>query len=269
MLRNFDILTGDPEAGARLYFRQCSVASTAATCADGGDARQRRRQSRHRRPRGAASVVDNMLSVMTTCGMYDFAGEWVYRVGMPAKSGVAGGVLAVLPGQLGIGVFSPAAGRRAATACAASPSASELSRRLRPAHFDASRRAVRSILLATTRRTSRRSGSAASEAGGTPSHRATGFAYTTCRGTWRSSVETRRARADGPRAGHGILHRQPASPVSMPPPRPARATRDELLPPGMTLVFAQASCSSYAARRRAWPRAFLPRRFALERGETS
>ena len=45
---------------------------------------------------------------MTTCGMYDFAGEWVVRVGMPAKSGVGGGIVAVLPGQLGIGVFSPA-----------------------------------------------------------------------------------------------------------------------------------------------------------------
>jgi glutaminase len=44
---------------------------------------------------------------MTTCGMYDYAGEWVYEVGIPAKSGVAGGVLAVLPGQLGIGVWSP------------------------------------------------------------------------------------------------------------------------------------------------------------------
>jgi glutaminase len=39
--------------------------------------------------------------------MYDYAGEWLYDVGMPAKSGVAGGVIAVLPGQLGIGVFSP------------------------------------------------------------------------------------------------------------------------------------------------------------------
>ena len=54
-----------------------------------------------------ASNVDEVLSVMTTCGMYDYAGEWLYRVGMPAKSGVAGGVLAVLPGQFGIGVFSP------------------------------------------------------------------------------------------------------------------------------------------------------------------
>ena len=46
---------------------------------------------------------------MATCGMYDFAGEWLYTVGLPAKSGVAGGVIAVLPGQLGIGVFSPRA----------------------------------------------------------------------------------------------------------------------------------------------------------------
>src|SRR3974377_845175 len=44
---------------------------------------------------------------MGSCGMYDFAGEWIYNIGMPAKSGVAGGLIAVLPGQLGIGVFSP------------------------------------------------------------------------------------------------------------------------------------------------------------------
>jgi glutaminase len=44
---------------------------------------------------------------MSTCGMYDYAGGWIYDVGMPAKSGVAGGIMAVLPGQLGIGVFSP------------------------------------------------------------------------------------------------------------------------------------------------------------------
>jgi glutaminase len=49
---------------------------------------------------------------MTTCGMYDFTGEWVYRVGLPAKSGVGGGIMAVLPGQLGIGVFSPALDER-------------------------------------------------------------------------------------------------------------------------------------------------------------
>ena len=44
---------------------------------------------------------------MHSCGMYDYAGEWAYRVGMPAKSGVGGGIVAVVPGQFGIGIFSP------------------------------------------------------------------------------------------------------------------------------------------------------------------
>jgi glutaminase len=44
---------------------------------------------------------------MMSCGMYDHAGDWLYTVGLPAKSGVAGGIIAVLPGELGIGVFSP------------------------------------------------------------------------------------------------------------------------------------------------------------------
>lgn len=42
-----------------------------------------------------------------TCGIYDAAGDWVSAVGMPAKSGMGGGIVAVLPGQLGIGVYSP------------------------------------------------------------------------------------------------------------------------------------------------------------------
>ena len=52
-------------------------------------------------------LVPRVLSVMTTCGMYDGSGRWVDAVGLPAKSGVAGGIFAVLPGQFGISVFSP------------------------------------------------------------------------------------------------------------------------------------------------------------------
>ena len=55
----------------------------------------------------AARVARQVLSVMSSSGMYDDAGQWLVDVGIPAKSGVAGGVLGALPGQVGIGVFSP------------------------------------------------------------------------------------------------------------------------------------------------------------------
>jgi glutaminase len=108
MLRNYDIMADDPEPALELYFKQCSVlvncrdlALVAATLANGGV----NPVSGQRAVR--VEFIDSILSVMTTCGMYDFTGEWVYRVGMPAKSGVGGGIIAVLPGQLGIGLYSP------------------------------------------------------------------------------------------------------------------------------------------------------------------
>src|SRR6185503_5778994 len=116
MLRNFEIIDHDPEPDLDLYFRQCSIdvdcralSIIGATLATGGvNPVTRERVIR-------ADNVDEVLSVMTTCGMYDYAGEWVYRVGLPAKSGVAGGILAVMPGQLAVAVFSPRpAGRGAA-----------------------------------------------------------------------------------------------------------------------------------------------------------
>jgi glutaminase len=109
LLRNAAILGEDVDDVLDRYFRQCSLLVTAsdlammaATLANAGiNPLTRRRVIEH-------DHVESVLSVMSTCGMYDYAGSWLYRVGMPAKSGVSGGIIAVLPGQLGIGVYSPA-----------------------------------------------------------------------------------------------------------------------------------------------------------------
>ncbi|WP_219924569.1 glutaminase [Nocardioides campestrisoli] len=108
MLRSHDILTEDPTAVVAGYTRQCSLVVTArdlalmaATLANRGV-----------NPRSGERVVPEpvvrqVLSVMSTCGMYDAAGDWTTQVGIPAKSGVAGGLIGSLPGQIGIATFSP------------------------------------------------------------------------------------------------------------------------------------------------------------------
>ncbi|MET0919652.1 MAG: glutaminase A [Acidimicrobiia bacterium] len=117
LMRNFGMLDGDVEQMLDLYFQQCSflvtcrdLAVAAATLANRGENPITGERAL------AARYVGNVLSVMQTCGMYDFAGEWTYTVGLPAKSGVSGGLIAVLPGQLGIGVLSPPLDARGNTA---------------------------------------------------------------------------------------------------------------------------------------------------------
>ncbi|MCE0524043.1 MAG: glutaminase A [Methylacidiphilales bacterium] len=108
LLRNFSIIPSDPEQGLDAYFRQCSINVTcrdlaimASTLANNGINPVTGNRAI------PSEYVGNVLGVMTSCGMYDYAGAWIYRVGLPAKSGVGGGIVAVLPGQLGIGIFSP------------------------------------------------------------------------------------------------------------------------------------------------------------------
>lgn len=108
MLASFGVLEGDPDEVLDVYYRQCSLKVTATDLARMAAtlARSGINPLTGRRVTDAA-VVRRTLSVMVTCGMYDGAGDWVTEVGLPAKSGVGGGVLAVLPGQLGIGTYSP------------------------------------------------------------------------------------------------------------------------------------------------------------------
>ncbi len=108
LMLNFGMIDEHIEDALDLYFQQCAVLVTchdlavmAATLANQGV-----NPITGKRAVGTEQVRD-ILSVMYTCGMYNFAGEWAYRVGIPAKSGVSGGILAVVPDQAGIAVFSP------------------------------------------------------------------------------------------------------------------------------------------------------------------
>ncbi len=108
LLRASGSLDADPDEALDRYFAQCSIsldthdlsvmAATLANC--GVNPLTGRRVA-------TPETVRAVLSVMTSCGMYDAAGDWLLSVGIPAKSGVSGGIMAVVPGQLGIGVFSP------------------------------------------------------------------------------------------------------------------------------------------------------------------
>lgn len=91
-----------------LYFRQCAIlvsgrdlAVMSATLANNGINPITKKQVIE------PDIIKSILSVMASCGMYNFSGEWIYKVGLPAKSGVGGGIIAVLPGHFGIGTFSP------------------------------------------------------------------------------------------------------------------------------------------------------------------
>ena len=108
MLRGHGILTGDPTVAVQGYTRQCSLMVTvkdlalmAATLANYGVHPVTGEQVVPK------TVVRQVLSVMFTCGMYNAAGDWATQVGVPAKSGVGGGIIGAVPGQLGVATFSP------------------------------------------------------------------------------------------------------------------------------------------------------------------
>ncbi|MBW4472051.1 MAG: glutaminase A [Stenomitos rutilans HA7619-LM2] len=108
LMRHFGMIDDRMDESLDLYFQQCAMmvncrdlAVMAATLANRGVnplTGDRAVPTRY---------IRDILSVMYTCGMYNFAGQWAYTVGIPAKSGVSGGIIAIVPRQVGIAVFSP------------------------------------------------------------------------------------------------------------------------------------------------------------------
>jgi glutaminase len=104
----YERIKANPSQAVDLYTRQCSIsvntvdlATMAATLANGG-----------KNPVSGQVVIDarhvtGILAVMSTAGLYDDTGKWLFMTGLPAKSGVGGGLIAVAPGKFGIAVISP------------------------------------------------------------------------------------------------------------------------------------------------------------------
>lgn len=113
LLRHFNLMTKDFKSDLDLYFNQCSILVNSndlslmgATLANGGV-----------NPKTSVKCMErdnlrHLLSILLTCGMYNYSGEWVFDVGVPAKSGISGGILMIIPGIMAISVYSPRLDKR-------------------------------------------------------------------------------------------------------------------------------------------------------------
>ncbi len=108
LLRNYDRIYDDPDASLDIYTRQCSLATSArdlsiaaATIANSG-----------KNPTNGQQVfkefiAPHIVSLMASVGFYEHTGDWMFTTGVPAKTGVGGGVMGVIPGIMGIAAFAP------------------------------------------------------------------------------------------------------------------------------------------------------------------
>ena len=108
LLKSYNRIYDEPDMSLDLYTRQCSLAVTAtqlsimaATIACGGYNPTTREQVFDK------SFTSRITSLMATVGFYERTGDWMFTCGLPAKSGVGGGIMGVLPGVFGIAAFSP------------------------------------------------------------------------------------------------------------------------------------------------------------------
>jgi glutaminase len=108
LLQSYNRIYFDPVQVTDLYTRQCSLNVSAkdlavmgATLADGGVNPLTKEQVVH------PSICHYALAVMTTAGLYETSGDWLYEIGLPGKSGIGGGIVTVSPGKGGLGTFAP------------------------------------------------------------------------------------------------------------------------------------------------------------------
>jgi glutaminase len=108
LLQSYGCIYMDPAEATDLYTKQCSLNVSArdlavmgATLADGGVNPITRERVVY------AEVCHYALAVMATAGLYETSGEWLFRIGLPGKSGIGGGIVTVSPGKGGLGTFAP------------------------------------------------------------------------------------------------------------------------------------------------------------------
>ena len=108
LLKNYDRIYDDPEMSLDLYTRQCSLGITAeqlsiaaATIANDGVNPVTKKSVFE------ASLASKITSLVATVGFYERTGDWLYTSGIPAKTGVGGGVMGIMPGYFGISAFAP------------------------------------------------------------------------------------------------------------------------------------------------------------------
>ncbi|MFC7441298.1 glutaminase A [Laceyella putida] len=105
-------LIEDVEATLEAYIRQCAIQVTCEDMARMGLCLARYGVTDRGTPLIPTAISKMLKTFMVTCGMYNSSGEFAIKVGIPAKSGVSGGILAAVPNRMGIGVFGPALDRK-------------------------------------------------------------------------------------------------------------------------------------------------------------
>ena len=107
-MRSTKIYTGDVESVLDIYFRMCSLKVTCKDIANIGFVlSQKGFSDAERKQIISEDTVRVVNAIMASCGMYDGSGQYAIGIGMPSKSGVGGGIMAIAPNRMGIGVYGP------------------------------------------------------------------------------------------------------------------------------------------------------------------